>query len=210
MQARTGPVAGKCAVFRDLITKSWPILAVCGALDVLQAVVNLMMASPSWALPLGRHAVKDMGVLALCAGACAIAAGVRNSRSKLNVLLATHGLALSAFGVIGLTPLVRGPLSFRPVALLFFIMAASIGAFALGAARRLAVDAQQARTMLRVAGAISICFAVSFVAVALGWLRVRPPLAFWTWMACYFAFCAVFFLRLAIEARGTETSPHVA
>ena len=71
-----------------------------------------------------------MGIVALVTGICAIGAGLWSVGKDNSWLLSLHGLALGAFGVITIFPVVRGPLSFRPVSLLFALMAASIGAFA--------------------------------------------------------------------------------
>jgi hypothetical protein len=71
----------------------------------------------------------------MTAGACAIAAGLWSVGKDHSWLLSLHGLALGAFGAIAVSPLVKGPLSFRPVSLLFTVMAASIGAFAFATAQ---------------------------------------------------------------------------
>src|ERR1700728_2689571 len=103
--------------------------------------MNLLMRNPDGSTILrefaGRSAVQDMGILAVAAGACAIAAGVWNSGREASWLLSLHGFALGGFGLIAVSPIVRGPLSFRPVSVLFAVMAVSIGAFALATARRL-------------------------------------------------------------------------
>ena len=82
-------------------SEAWWLLALGGVLDAMHAARNLLMMNPDGAFSVRafalHNAVRDMGVLALAAGACAVAA------------------------------LVRGPLSFRPVSLLFAVMAVSIG-----------------------------------------------------------------------------------
>ena len=183
------------------LTNTWWLLALCGVLDAMHAAMNLLMRNPDTSMSLRRfarpNAVWDMGMLALAAGACAIAAGLWNSGRNNSWLLSLHGLALGAFGLIGVSPLVRGPLSFRPVSLLFVVMAVSIGAFALGTAQTPRSAAQE-RGFLRLAGAVSIGFALSFIAVGFGWVRLGPPHSFWIWMSSYFGFCAIFMLWLAL------------
>jgi hypothetical protein len=167
--------------------------------------MNLLMLSPDGSLGVRRLAlpntVWDMGVLALAAGACAIAAGLWSSGKDHSWLLSLHGLALGAFGLIAVSPLVRGPLSFRPVSLLFVVMAASIGAFALGTAQTLRSGAPE-RWYLGVAGAASMGFAFSFLAVGFNWVRLGPPHSFWVWMSSYFGFCAIFMLWLALRVHA--------
>ena len=113
------------------LSKAWWLLALCGILDAMHAAINLLMMN----LPLifrsfgsSSVAVRDMGLLALSAGACAIAAGLWSAGKDHSWLLSLHGLALAAFGAILFSPLIKGPLSFRPVSLLFTVMPASIGA----------------------------------------------------------------------------------
>ena len=188
------------------LTKTWWLLTLCGVLDAMQAAMNLLMLNPDGSWNLRRfglpNAVWEMSMLALAAGACAIAAGVWSSGRNHSWLLSLHGLALGSFGAIGLSPLVRGPLSFRPVSLLFVVMAASLGAFALGTVRSGAAE----RWILSLAGAVSIGFALSFVAVGFAWVSLGPPQFFWIWMSSYFGFCAIFMLWLAQRVRSQDLS----
>ena len=190
------------------LTKTWWLLALCGILDAMQAAMNLLMLSPNGSLSLRRfglpNSVWDMGMLALGAGACALAAGLWSSGRDRSWLLSLHGLALGAFGLIGVSPLVRGPLSFRPVSLLFVVMAVSIGAFALGTAHTRRSHAPE-RWYLGVAGAASIGFAFSFLAVGFDWVML-PPHLFWVWMSSYFGFCAVFMVWLALRVHKEDPS----
>jgi uncharacterized membrane protein HdeD (DUF308 family) len=185
-----------------MVSKTWPLLAFCGILDAICAVMHLLMANPDGSLTLRRFAlpntVWDIGIVALAAGACAIAVGLWNSGRGNSWLLLLHGLALGAFGLIGVSPLVAGPLSFRPVSLLFVLMAASIGAFALRAAQSLRSGARDI-WILNVCGAASIGFAVSFVAVGFGLVRLGAPQSFWVWMSSYFGLCAIVMLWLALR-----------
>jgi uncharacterized membrane protein HdeD (DUF308 family) len=184
------------------LCNAWWLLALCGILDAMHATINLLMMNPS--LVLRRFAspagVWDMGILALMAGACAIAAGLWSVGKDHSWLLSLHGLALGAFGAIAASPLVKGPLSFRPVSLLFTVMAASIGAFAWETVQTQRWGSR-GRWFLIVAGAASISFAVSFIAVGF-FFRLEPPQMFFIWMSSYFVFCAVFMLWLAFRVHG--------
>ena len=181
---------------------AWWLLALCGVLDAMHATINLLMMNPS--LILRRFAsvteVWNMGILALTAGACAIAAGLWSVGKDHSWLLSLHGLALGAFGLIAVFPLVKGPLSFRPVSLLFTVMAGSMGAFALETARTQR-RGSRGRWFLIAAGAASISFAFSFIGVGF-FFRLEPPQIFFIWMSSYFVFCAVFMLWLAFRLRS--------
>ncbi len=191
------------------LSKSWWLLALCGVLNAMHATMNLLMLNPSlvlrrFALP---GAVWDMGVLALAAGACAIAAGLWSAGKDSSWLLLLYGLALGAFGAIIVSPLMRGPLSFRPVSLLFTTMAASIGAFALETAKTQRRGAP-AKWFLIAAGAASIGFALSFIGVGFHLIRLEPPYAYFIWMGSYFGCCAIFMLWFAfrLHRRGLSQS----
>ena len=188
---------------RDL-SKIWWLLGLCGVLDAAHAAMNLVMLHPDGSLALRGFAlpgaVFDMGTLAMAAGACSIAAGLWSSGRDNSWLLSLHGFALSVFGLIAVSPLVRGPLNFRPVSLLFVVMAVSIGTFAIAAARTL-----QHSWFWLIAGAVSIGFALSFFAVGFQLVRLEPQ-AFFVWMSSYFCFCAMFMLWLAFRLRS-QTEP---
>lgn len=179
------------------LSKTWWLLALCGILDATHASMNLlMMKQPLTYRIFGSNssAVWDMGLLALAAGAFAITAGLWSVGKDHSWLLSLHGLALGAFGLIVVSPFVKGPLSFRPVSLLFTVMTASIGAFALETARSQR-RGSRGRWFLDAAGAASIGFAFSFIGVGF-FFRLEPQI-FFIWMSSYFGFCAVFMLWLA-------------
>jgi len=199
------------------LSKTWWLLAWCGIADAILAALNILMLEPGGAVGFRRFAlpgaVWDMGMLAVAAGVCAMAAGLWSSLRDHSWLLALHGLALGTFGLIGLSPLVRGPLSFRLVSLVFVVMAVSIGVFALATARRLRGSGLDT-AILTVAGAVSLGFAFSFFAVGFHWVTLGPR-SFWIWMASYFGFCAMFMLwmafrghsRASFQSGQTETLP---
>ena len=147
--------------------------------------------------------IKTWWLLALCGVLDAMHAAINlvmlNRDSSLNL----RNFALGAFGLIGVSPLVRGPLSFRPVSLLFVVMAVSIGAFAVGTAQTRQSDARE-RWFLGVAGAASIGFVFSFFAVGFHWVRLESPHSFWIWMSSYFGFCAMFMLWLAVRVHSPD------
>jgi uncharacterized membrane protein HdeD (DUF308 family) len=186
------------------LSKAWWLLALCGILDAMHAAMNLLMRNPDGSAILrefgASNAIWDMGILAVAAGACAIAVGIWNSGREASWLLSLHGLALGGFGLIAVSPIVRGPVSFRPVSVLFALMAASIGAFALTTARRLRPGGST-QWLLITAAAASMGFGFSFLAVGFKLVRLGPPSAFFVWMSSYFGFCAIFMLWLALRVR---------
>lgn len=195
-------------MFRAL-GRIWWLLALCGIVDAMYAILNLLMLNPDALRSLRRfalpNAVWDMSMLALVAGVCAITAGLWSSGRGNSWLLSLHGLALGAFGLIGVSPLVRGPLSFRPISLLFVLMAVSIGAFSLLTAQTERISTPD-RWFLSLSGMASICFAFSFIAVGFGWVRLGPPHFSWIWMSSYFGLCAIFMLYLALRVRSQGIS----
>lgn len=184
------------------LSKIWWLLALCGIADAMCAGMNLLMRDPNGSLSLrrfaGRDVVWDMSMLALVAGACAIAAGLASSARGKSWLLALHGFALGAYGLIGLSPLVRGPLSFRPISLLFVLMAASVGVFAMRAAHMPGNSAPDT-WFFSLSGAASLGYALSFLAVGFRLVRLGPS-SFWIWMSSYFGLCAIFMLYVALRA----------
>ena len=189
------------------LSKAWWLLALCGVLDAMHASINLLMMNlPLIFRALGSpaDAAWDMGLLALLAGVCAIAAGFRTAGKDYSWLLALHGFALAAFGVIIVSPLAKGPLGFRPLSLLFTVMAASIGAFAFETARA-QPRSMGGRGFLITAGTASMVFALSFIVV--GFLITLSPPLFFSWMSSYFVLCAVLMLWLAFHTYRRSVKP---
>jgi len=193
--------------------KGWWLLVLVGVLDAMCAAMHLLMlsmiANPFGTLGMVRfdlpNTVRNMCMLALVAGGCAIAVGFWNSGRCNFWLLSLHGLALGAFGAIGISPLVRGPLGFRPISLLFVLMAVSLGAFAFGIAQSSRSDSPD-RSLLNSCAAASVGYALSFVAVGFGWVRIGSPFFYWYWMSSYFAFTSLCMLKLALRLRETGPS----
>lgn len=192
-------------MFRSM-SKIWWLAAVCGVIDAMCAAMHFVMVNPDGSWSLRRFGLPntawDISLLAMAAGACALVVGLWNFGRGGSWLISLHGLALGAFGLIGVSPLVRGPLSFRPISLLFLLMALSVGAFALRTAPKSQDGAD--RWFCIVCGAASLGYAVSFIAVGFGWVRFGAPQSYWIWMGSYFAFCAAFMLYLAARLRGQE------
>jgi uncharacterized membrane protein HdeD (DUF308 family) len=185
------------------LSKSWSLLAVCGILDALFAAVILFMWSPDGFATLrsfvhGRSAIEQLGLLALVAGVCAIAAGIWNSKQAASWFLALNGLACRALGTMVMLGASR-PVKFRTIALLIVVMAASIAVYELVSARKLRQHPFEEWLLAR-AGVVSIGFAMVFLGFFLGWIRLEPsPSAqAFHWLGSYFAFSAICMLGMAL------------
>lgn len=186
------------------LSKTWWLLALCGILNAMYATLYLLLMNPLLiprTIGSTSDAGWDLGLFALLAGACAIAAGLWTVGKDHSWLLSLHGLALGSFGMIvvsmGNSP---RPLSFRSVSLLFTVMAVSAGAFALETAKVRRRGARE-RWFPIAAGAALIGFALSFIAVGFQIVRLEAP-TFFSWMSSYFVLCAVFMLWLAFRAHS--------
>jgi uncharacterized membrane protein HdeD (DUF308 family) len=176
--------------------KSWWLLLLCGILEVIYCGMNFLMLRPNGTLALRtfvsrRSTIVDMGMLALGAGVCVIAAAVWNSRKTSAWLLALNGVALTALGLIFM--FWTGALSFRTIALLFAVMAISAGVYELAIARA-------ARWPWVAMGIVSFAFAAAFLSFAFRWIQLPgSPTASFIWMGSYFAFSAVCMFILAAK-----------
>ena len=189
-------------VIRTLI-KNWWLLALCGVLDAMYAFMNFFMRRADGSLGLrifgvNRSTLVYMGMLALAAGACTIAAGIwRFSRGK-SWLLVLNGLACSALGLI-LTFRAGRPIAFRTIALLMVMMAMSIGIYELATARTLRRHLAD-EWLLGAAGVASVGFGLAFFAFVFGWIKLDPgsPAQTLHWFGSYFGFSAICMLGLAL------------
>jgi uncharacterized membrane protein HdeD (DUF308 family) len=185
------------------LIKNWWLLALCGVLDAIISVMNFFMQRPDGSPTLrtfvhSRGTVVHMGMLALAAGACTIAAGIWSSRKGKSWLLVLNGLACSALGLI--FTFWTGPLAFRTVALLIVVMAMSIGIYELATARTLRRHLAD-EWLLGAAGVASVGFALAFFAFVFRWIKLEPgsPAQTLHWLGSYFGFSAICMLGLALR-----------
>jgi uncharacterized membrane protein HdeD (DUF308 family) len=194
------------------LVKNWWLLALCGVLDALFAVLIVLMGSPDGspnlrALIHNRAAFSQLGLLALAAGICTIAASVWGSRKNNSWLLVLNGLACSSLGLLvtlGAIGATR-PIAFRTIALVIVIMAMSIGLYELATARTLRghpID----EWLLGAAGVVSVGFAVAFLAFVLRWIKLDPSPSAQTfhWLGSYFGFTAICMVGLALRLNGLD------
>jgi uncharacterized membrane protein HdeD (DUF308 family) len=197
-----------------LLTRSRILLAVCAALEATYALVNLFMLTPEGSLSLRLFTLRGpamfLGAVAIAAGACAVAAGLWNFKNGKSWLLILNGLALSGFGLI---PLVwnHHRLSFRPfVALLFVVMAVSIGVVLLTSARAWP-HGLAAQWTAKSAGAAMAGFGLLFLAVAFRVTNLpHQPAAFTVLMSSYFGISAICMLVLALRNGNAAPRPGIA
>ena len=180
------------------LSKNWWLLALAGVFDALLSAINFFMQRPDGSLTLRAtvrygSTLEQMGMLALAAGVCTIAAGIWSPREGRSWFLVLNGLACSTLGLI--FTLWRGPLAFRTIALLIVVMALSIGIYEL---------ASPQTWLLAAAGVVSIGFALAFLAFVFRWIKLEPASPDQTlhWLGSYFAFSAVCMLGLALRLHG--------
>jgi uncharacterized membrane protein HdeD (DUF308 family) len=152
-----------------------------------------------------KDASSQLGLLALAAGVCTIAASVWGSRKGNSWLLVLNGVACSSLGLLvtlGATGATR-PIAFRTIALVIVIMAMSIGLYELTTARTLRGHLIY-EWLLGAAGVVSVGFAVAFLAFVLRWIRLDPSPSAQTfnWLGSYFGFTAICMVGLALRLNG--------
>jgi uncharacterized membrane protein HdeD (DUF308 family) len=180
-------------------SKNWWLLALCGVLDAIISVIYFNHAGR------GFHETEPvvfLGKLTLAAGACTITAAMWSSRNGKSWLLVLNGLACSALGLI--FTFWTGPLSFSTVALLIILMAMSIGIYELATARTLRLHVADG-WFLGLAGVVSVGFALAFVALGIGWIKVEPGSYLdLLWLGSYFSFSAICKLGLAVRLHSGQ------
>ncbi len=188
------------------LIKNWLLLALCGVLYAITSVIYLVHYMQDTGFHV-RSTIAFLGMLALAAGACTIAAGIWRSANGKCWLLVLNGLALGALGLI-LTGIFGSRISFRTVALLIILMAMSIGILELVIARNLRRQGHVADGwFLASAGVASVGFALVFFALGFGWIKIEPGShAHLLWVGSYFGFSAICMLGLALRLHSPGLS----
>ena len=189
------------------LVKSWWLLALCGVLDALFAVQIVVMGSRDGSPILrtfihSRDAISQLGLLALAAGVCTIAASVWSSRKDNSWLLVLNGVACSSLGIL-VTLGANRSITFRTIAIVTVIMAISIGLYELAIARTLRGHRTD-EWLLGTAGVVSVGFAVVFLGFVLRWIKLDPSPSAQTfhWLGSYFGFTAICMVGLALRLNG--------
>jgi len=191
------------------LVKGWWLLALCGVLDALFAVQIVLMGIRDGSPILrtfihSRDAISQLGLFALAAGVCTIAASVWNSRKDNSWLLVLNGVACSSLGIL-VTLGANRSITFRTIALVIVIMAMSIGLYELATARTLR-EHRIGEWLLGAAGVVSVGFAVAFLAFVLHWMKLDPSPSAQTfnWLGSYFGFTAICMVGLALRLNGFD------
>lgn len=182
--------------------KAWWLLALCGVFEAVIAILYFALQKTNG--PLTFHVwnvtVMYLGRLILAAGFCLIAAGLWRSAKGKSWFLVLNGLALSALGVIYVF-FVGHRISFRTIALLIVVMALSAAIPEVATARAFRRQHNTGEGwLLALAGLASVAFALAFVALGFGWIKIEPGSH--TDLLClslYFAFSAVCMLAFALR-----------
>jgi uncharacterized membrane protein HdeD (DUF308 family) len=189
------------------LARSWWLLLVCGVLEALIAFLNLLMQDPSGSIILRKFALEStvvfQGGLAVVAGACALAAGTWCFADRKSWLLVLNGLAFGAYGLISVF-WSRGRLAFLPVALLFVVMALSLGILAWTSALTLGRRAD--KWLFGLAGCGSMCFALAFLAWGFGWVSLDGPGSYFLWSSSFFGLSAICMIGLGLHLNGEQTT----
>lgn len=192
------------------LIRSWWLLAICSVLNATLSLILFLVLSPGgpWARIFvnTRNMAAWLGILALAMGACTIAAGIWKARKSYSWLLVLNGLARS---VLGLLVRSNRAVTFRTVALLIVVMAASIGLYELVAAQTLH-GVRVGKWLLDAAGIVSFGFALAFLGFVLRWLKLDPSPSAQTfnWLGSYFGFSAICMLGLALLQFMPKTALH--
>ncbi|HVO96953.1 MAG TPA: hypothetical protein VMT15_02760 [Bryobacteraceae bacterium] len=173
------------------LARDWWLPALCGLFSAAYAVTNLIGQSEDGSLGvrefLGHGTVVLLGQFALVAGLASIGAGI----VRRSWLLALNGAALIGYAWIHFF-WSRGSLRFAPVAVLFVVMAISVGIVEVAAPG-------PHRWILKLPGIACLGYALGFVLLGLQWIRLEP-VWFLVWISSYFAFSALSMLVLAGRA----------
>jgi uncharacterized membrane protein HdeD (DUF308 family) len=192
------------------LSKNWWLLALAGVFDAMLSAMTLFIERPDGSLTLRTTVryggtLEQMGMLALAAGVCTIAAGIRSHREGRSWLLVLNGLSCGALGLI-FTFRATGPIAFRTIALLIVAMAIGVGIYELTTAQSLRPHAM-AKWFLGTAAAVSIAFVLVFLALAFRQSNVeRNPLTDFLWLGSYYGFSAICKLGLALGVHSAGLS----
>jgi uncharacterized membrane protein HdeD (DUF308 family) len=189
-------------MLQTLITNWW-LLGLRGLLALVFSVMTFMMRSSAETFTLREFAMKGMviflGMLALTAGACTVAAGIWRASTGKWWLLVADGVIVSA---AGLALILATSFTLETVIYILVVLAAAIGFVELLIARGLRRHLPD-EWFLGLGGAASLGFAVAFLLI-----KPEEAGAMFLWLGSYSGFSALCMFALAFRLRGLRASIH--
>jgi uncharacterized membrane protein HdeD (DUF308 family) len=185
------------------LIRNWWLLALRGLLAAVFAAVTFLMQNSAGSLTLREFAQKGMvvflGMLALAAGGCTVAAGIWSSTRNKGWLLVLDGLAVSTAGLI---LILSDRITFNMTMDLLVALALVIGLVEVVTARTLSRHIRD-EWFLGLAGVASIGIAVAFL-----WVQPEEAGQVFLWLGVYSAFSAICMLGFALRLRNLRRSIH--
>lgn len=186
----------------ETLIRNWWLLALRGVLAAVFSVITFIMRSSVETFTLREFATKGtvifLGMLALVAGACTIAAGIWTATRHKWWLLVVDGFAVSG---VGLILILSDRITFNLVANLLVALAMAVGVSELITARTLRHHVPD-EWFLVLAGAASVGFALAYL-----WIKPEVATAF-NWLTAYTAFSAICMAALALRLRNLRRTIH--
>ena len=174
-----------------------------GILAALFSAMAFLMRSSAESMTLREFAARGvvvfLGVLAVAAGACTVAAGIWSSGKGKWWLLFVDGFAVTAIGV---TLIFSNLIAFRAVTYLLILLAMVLGVVELVTAQALRRHVPD-EWFLGLAGAASAGFALAFL-----WARPEEAGRSLIWLGSYSCISAICMLGLAARLRALRRSIH--
>jgi hypothetical protein len=182
--------------------KSWRLLLLCGLFEAITSVLYFGHAMHGFH---SNGGIALLGKLALGGCACTVAAAIWSPARSKSWLLVLNGLALGALGLV-LNGVFGFKISFRTIALLVIIMAVSTGLLELIAAKTLwRLHQPGAGWIPGLIGAASVAFALAFLVLGFGGIRVEPGShSDFLWLGSYFGFSAICMVGLVLDTRSGD------
>jgi uncharacterized membrane protein HdeD (DUF308 family) len=189
-------------MIRTLINNWW-LLALRAALAALFSVIAFLVLSSAESFTLREFATKGivvfLGMLALAAGACTIAAGIWRARDSKSWLVMLDGLGVGAAGAV---LIVTDIIQFSTAMYLVALLAVAVGVVELATAQGLRRHISD-EWFLGLAGMVSLGFGLGFLMIA-----PSEPGSIFVWLGSYSGLSALCMLGLSLRLRGFRVSAH--
>lgn len=185
------------------LIRNWWLLLLRGCLALVFSAMTFLMQSSAETFTLREFAMKGMvvflGMLALIAGACTVAAGIWRASEGKWWLLMLDGIFVSSAGLL---LILANRFSFWTVTQAVVVLAAATGILELATARSLRRHVPD-EWFLALAGVVSLGFSLVFLL-----LKIEDAGRMFMWLGSYSGFGALCMLALALRLRRLRTSVH--